>query len=489
MNFSHLTNKLKSLSHYESEIDTTDVWSQLESKIYAEDRSKRLFYFCSFGVVISLIIFVGVSFSFFGKNNSNTTLNNKISGKLVTDISKSGGSVETQSSIEKRNDSNYENNSNQQIALTRSKTKTIAKSELEKLNHEKDLEQKHNLNYKSERLDEAKSDQTTTEKRPILEKIDIEVITKNATESNLEISSSILKNMLLAETKNLSFESRNISSQRSLSPVISISALPYTETSAIEPTQFRSLPTPDECPTLNKKTRKIIFSIRPYSAYDHPMTQLYIREGNSNVEAYRASVESNYLAYSYGLELRAKTRSGINLLVGINQSIKRDKFDYSLEKDSMILLENVIKDISINANQDSIVTYGDTLVSARVIETGRKFNTYKSIDIPIGVEFSTRLSNLEFGISSSAIFNLAFRTKGSVSDENDAYTSIDGKYMSSIGVRFRLSTPIQYYIGEHMSLGLAPSFTFSPNSISSSSIPIEHKVNLLSMRLFADYSF
>jgi len=87
------------------------------------------------------------------------------------------------------------------------------------------------------------------------------------------------------------------------------------------------------------------------------------------------------------------------------------------------------------------------------------------------------------------LFNLTFSTDGSVADEDEAFVSIKGKYKNSIDIRFRISTPIQYYIGQSISLGIAPSFTLSPTSISDANYPNKHRVNLLSVGVFADYSF
>jgi len=136
-----------------------------------------------------------------------------------------------------------------------------------------------------------------------------------------------------------------------------------------------------------------------------------------------------------------------------------------------------------------VITIGDTIVSARYLENGRKFNTYRSIDIPVGIEYSKRLSKFEFWVSATALVNLTFSTSGSVAEDDDSFAPISDKYRNMIGVRFRLSAPIQYYIGQRISLSIAPSVTLSPRSISDPTYSYDHRVNLFSVRLFADHSF
>ena len=485
MNYIDLLNKLKSLSHYESDIDTVTVWEQLESDIHGDDRARRVFYYRLLGSALSISVLVGISLLILKGN--------------VLEFYKDTIKVDS-ANVEGANLKIYDNKSGDNMLLAREETiqnsadDQQAKSEnIPGGNENSDvdinqapLEEKNKYGLNREVSIGRDFNNRNQERK---EKID--VAKQNATLLNQSPFEKDQEILFIHDEFSERFENKesDVSSELNTRVRESINKLPISLMSVKHSKLLTSISAPDGCPLIEKRNRKLIFSVRPYVYYDLPNSQLTSREGTAGTDIARSGLESNYAAYSFGVEIRAKTRSGFHIFTGINQNVIRDQFEYSLEKDTMILLEDVIKDISINANQDSVITIGDTIVNARVLESGRKLNTYRSIDIPIGIEFSKRLSKFEFGISTTALFNLSFSTEGSVADEDEAFISIKGKYKNSIGMRFRISTPIQYYIGQRVNLGIAPSFTLSPSSISDPNYPIEHKVNLFSIGMFADYSF
>jgi len=482
MSYSHLENRLKELGQYESKIDTTEVWARLEPKINTQDSKRKIFYFRIFGMSLLLLTLLGISFLFLTQNDAKTNRH------AVHSESKIIGADQTKTS-------NYVAAQDESTSFSQIENKPAIqitnKSEIsldKKTKIERNVNQNNDLNRsikKGEKPLELTSINNETEENTT------GLIDKNSgafrsTDSAKFRNSNSLENTQLHDRK---FERSDKSTAVFISPFYKINSLQLNSLLVGQSSLITPTPIIEECPLVNKNNTKISFSIRPYADYDFPMTSLVGREADSNLETIRNQVESNYIGYSFGVELRAKTKSGIHVFTGYNQSLIRDRFDFSVEKDTMILLEDIIKNITINENQDSVITIGDSLVNARVIETGRRFANYKSIDIPVGFEFSKRVSKLEFGISAAALINLTFGATGSVYDENEEISSLDGKYKNSIGARFRLSTPIQYYIGRKLNIGIAPAFTYSPKSITSNTYPIDHKVNLFSMRLFADYSF
>ena len=484
MNLLDLMNSLKGLSHYESDIDATEVWTHLESKIHAAERDSRVFYVRLFGALLSIVLFVGI-FLILLKNNRLLFSENLIDEK-VTVVKQ----VDNNSSndVWLSNETKVESHAKDNLGSLKEKVEEKRNTEVVENVIPSYIKSNYRLNSEVDKIG------TSNDKQQV--KVEIDEVVKQynilSEQGRLKNNGSLDREVISAKLPDINHSiSNNSETLKNLPPSKSekVIPLPRIKMSLPHAITSRSIPNPDKCPLVEKKKRKIVFSIRPYADYDLPLTKLYNREGNANENIARNRLESNYVAYSFGMELRARTKSGIHIFTGINQSVIRDKFDYSLEKDTMILLEDVIKDISINENQDSVITIGDTLVNARLLETGTKFNTYKSYDIPFGFEISKRLTRFEIGISTTAIFNLKFSTKGSVADEEKAFSSIDGKYKNSIDLRFRISTPIQYYVGKNVNIGMAPSFTLAPVSISHPSYQFDHKVNLISMRAFVDYSF
>lgn len=476
MNYSRLENKIEGLRHHESHIDTSEVWAMLEPKLQKEEKKKKIILFFFLGVWISIVALM-VLIPILPKN---------------TNTKKTPGSVQTESNIRKTE-------------------KGILSAQINSLNH----------------------DQVHTETEGAIEKVPVEIQHTNRTLKKQKIETTqenpYFTDSQLSDRSNSkpSETQENIQQYRprNVAPFEEDIQLTgdsrdsnnakrdyYSQTNGnlnnlVTPLESNShayqlllldigaatlvarAPRFVDCPTINKKSKRFSFSVRSYAAYEFPTTQFKSTGDNLNLETIRSNLESNYVAYSFGVEVRARTASGIHVFTGINQSVIKDQFDYSFQRDTTILIEDFIKNISINENQDSVITIGDTLIGATVFEAGRRFNQYKSIDIPIGIEISKRFAKFELGTSTAALINLTFNTKGSILDENEEYVSINGFYKNKIGIRFRFSTPIQYHVARDLSIGIAPSLIYAPRSLSSENYSIQHKVNLFSMRLFADYKF
>lgn len=508
MKYSHLENRLKGLNHLESDIDTSEVWKQLEPKLYAKENSRKLFYFKIFGIGLFIITFLGTlifSTSQYNSDQAKKILNTESEIVLVKDDELNN---HTDLSIENIVDKNLSSSN-----LNRLNESNKTQGNIEEINDlntnasdimpnpeniiDKDQNVLFTNNFFKPKDPKHRSDNVVINKINSINvkdtdfsliKIDYKQPQNQSNNApNLKAQNSNLANLNHINSNSISSNSINSKSANLVFSQLTNRPLFTFKTASSK--LLAPIPSVDNCPTFNKRNNKIYFSIRPYVDYDFPLNQIKSTEGDSKLAELRNRLETNFIAYSYGVELRARTRSGINVFTGINQSVVKDQFDYSIEKDTMILITDIIKDISINENQDSVVTFGDTLINARALETGRRFNRYTSIDIPIGFEFTKRFSKIEYGVSTTAFVNLNFATKGSLLNENEDYTTINGVYKNSVAIRMRLSTPIQYYLGKKVSLGVAPSFTYSPQSISKTTYSLEHKVNLFSIRVFADYSF
>lgn len=230
-------------------------------------------------------------------------------------------------------------------------------------------------------------------------------------------------------------------------------------------------------------------ALRPYGSYQHALHEhQYTRDATGRLNS-GDDHGSFYYGYAYGLEMIAKTPLGIDVIMGFNRSKIVDQLSYTVEREEQITLTNIVKDIYINANMDSVVIYGDTTVNAIITENGLLLNRYETIDIPIGIEVSTMRGAIEVGLSATALINITHQASVSRLNDGRQIENLDPLYKRKLGLRYRLSVPIQYHFSEHFSLGLRPSFIYNPGSLVKADSDISHGMHKLSAGMFTTYAF
>lgn len=458
MDYSHLEDRFEKLNHYNSEIDSSAVWNRLEHTIKKDQSDNKILIFWFGFLMFALINAYGIK-----ELNKETKY---LSANTLDQNPVNSISTKT---------NNFTINESNEIIISDEYEVHRNVNQNQKVNQNKSVIQKKEMghfdsgNFKLATADFIMNFPDGIESKSLIPMIKEE-----------EMNKGQILDEQIGEERLKSIAIKLISKAEVLA--LNLLEVPDFQGLSIEPTFC-------DCLNLNLGKNKFQFSIRPYSQYDLSTKQIDNKGNETDFSALRNNSEMNDVAFSYGVEFRAKTRMGLGVFTGVNQSIIRDQFDYSIEKDTTILFKDIIKDISINANQDSVITIGDTIVNARVLETGRIFNQYKSLDIPVGIDFTKQLHNFELGLSASALINLTFKGSGSSYNSENEIESLNGAYKNNIAVRFRFAAPVSYYLTDNMSLGISPSVTYSPKSISSYVYPLGHRVTLFSIRFYADYLF
>lgn len=248
---------------------------------------------------------------------------------------------------------------------------------------------------------------------------------------------------------------------------------------------------PNDCPTFKNKSVSLQYGIQPYVSYNYGQSTFTNTAEPNNVPQYRSDSERPFFSFDYGVLLSATTKNGFGIFGGINRSVLQEELNYTQQKDTLLLIEDYIKSIVIDARGDSMVTFVDTLINTQYIETSKTYNTYKSIDLPIGIDYHKRMGNVSIGLSVSALINLSFVSEGQAYSDSGVISNfnIEDAYESKIGVRFNFGVPIQYQLRRKLSVGLSPMITYYTEPISSSSYDTSHELRLYSLRLFTNFTF
>ncbi len=246
---------------------------------------------------------------------------------------------------------------------------------------------------------------------------------------------------------------------------------------------------PEVCPGFSEKSPSLQFVIQPYLHYVFNNNSFGPNNEMTNLYQLRDMNESPYYAFDSGLELIAKTKFGVNLVTGINYSRSVDRFEFETQKDTTFLIEDVIKDIFIDANMDSVIVIGDTLVNAIAIESNRLFNNYSTLDFPIGFEYFRPIGRFDIGFSAVALVNITFNVEADAFAQDDEVVDIENFYRDRLSLRYRFALPIQYVISPQVSVGLRPIYTYSPTPITIESYEVEHRTSNFGIGLYTRFEF
>ncbi len=232
-----------------------------------------------------------------------------------------------------------------------------------------------------------------------------------------------------------------------------------------------------ECPSFSNS-----ISIHPFVELNglmglHSRSFTPVSSGELDVEAFKAAREASESRwYNWGgqVHLGLNINRGLYVGTGLEWSQAKDKFEYSEEGVTKIVID-------LDPEGNPIDT---SIVSGQFVSTGEV--RYTTLDLPIFAGFTKSMGAWDVGLEGAALINLSFAAHGKLLDEDlSVRRSEDAPdvYKDKIGLGLRASLVLRKYLSDGFSFHIKPSMKTYLSEINTDAYPLDTKLNLFRMEL------
>ncbi|MCG8327151.1 MAG: hypothetical protein MI974_05670 [Chitinophagales bacterium] len=229
----------------------------------------------------------------------------------------------------------------------------------------------------------------------------------------------------------------------------------------------------------------IAFASRELAVQDkEDSLAILLREIRNDTET---SLETVAFGFQAGRRLLGEK---LELSTGIHYTQVNERFEYenTLSRvDSIYGIQFFVK--TIDNKLDTI--YG--LVPDEETISTRKtyFNKFQLIDLPILVAYRFPLERIDLGVQAGIFANIRMRTEGHIfnTDHTEMDLSQAKIFKSSIGISYFLALPVEYAVSDQLSIAIAPSIRFFPQSFNEESYHLQQEYIVYGLKGSIKYYF
>lgn len=213
---------------------------------------------------------------------------------------------------------------------------------------------------------------------------------------------------------------------------------------------------------------------------------------NGELDAYidaRKDTESALEAYEFGVALNLMHRRGFVASVGINYSQINEEFNYLRERRET-MFDSVVVRINIDSSGrvDSIRDWRP--VTVQYTEEVLTYNSFRMVDIPVGLGYQFANGNMIFEIQAGLMFNLAFIKEGEIlSSSLDVMEINDATFKTQVGLSGWLGVKALYPVSRRWSIYAEPIARINFVPVTVDSYNLTQRYNRFGMRLGARMAF
>ena len=205
----------------------------------------------------------------------------------------------------------------------------------------------------------------------------------------------------------------------------------------------------------------------------------------------RNDTETSLETVAFGFQAGRRLLDGkLELSTGLHYTQINERFEYenTLSRvDSIYGIQFFVK--TIDNKLDTI--YG--LVPDEETISTRKtyFNKFQLFDLPILVTYRFPLEHIDLGVQAGIFANIRMRTEGHIfnTDHTEMDLSQAKIFKSSIGLSYFLALPVEYAVNDQLSIAVAPSIRFFPQSFSEESYHLQQEYIVYGLKGSIKYYF
>jgi len=257
---------------------------------------------------------------------------------------------------------------------------------------------------------------------------------------------------------------------------------------------------PIGCPDLNRKSGKSGLGLSKWVldlSYGPGVPIRFLTAKSSEGQAYqtlRSSNETPVFDQMIQARLSYVSRQGVAVRTGLNYAHLVERLDYARDSISRNTITITIDTVFNPDGSFNIVR--DTISNRELGRLDkRRYNHFRTIQIPLILGFEKRIKNWTFHINGGAMFNLYLNRKGEILDAMDQVRNMStgSDELSAFKDRWDIllygSLGVNYRIYDRIHLMAEPSIRYTLKPITTPSYSLDQKYMLLNLNLGVRYEF
>ncbi len=220
---------------------------------------------------------------------------------------------------------------------------------------------------------------------------------------------------------------------------------------------------------------------------------LFSKEGyDEPLLAIREASESTLEANHFGALITVRHRSGLEVATGIQQTTINERFDYQERTVEELMVEGVQSRL-IDINGDTVDIMGAVPLTRTTDYSLEVYNTYRLVEIPILVGYSTELGDWRIGAQAGVFANLSLTTEGQILKDPGVFWDLDTEqdkvFQNSIGLSYQVGFSVRRTLFSDLEISLSPYARFYPSDFTIADYSLAQKYTLVGANVGLTYWF
>jgi len=195
-------------------------------------------------------------------------------------------------------------------------------------------------------------------------------------------------------------------------------------------------------------------------------------------ERLRTSIETPLEDWYTGVGLNIGMSQRWNLHVGVEYGQITERMDYTISTiKSDTTYESVLNRVYISAVGDSTLSTGEWNGKILEVTNYKIYNQYRSIDIPIRLQYVYTKDRWRMGASAGIILNTLMRFDGGLVSIDNIFDDNPDFFRKSSGIHLTGGVNLQYRLTPKMPLKFSPSIKYALRGMDTSTYALQQRFN------------